>query len=189
MRTKQSSLPNPLAVPPSAAGLSGRLQCRLVFVRWRRHRSRVMSRPLKEFLQRWVINTVAVLVATYVVSGGMHYQKPLDLLVASLVLGLLNAFLRPLLLLLSLPFLIATLGLFTLVINAGLLYLVGWLLQPHFRVDSFMDAFWGALVITLVSIVLNTLTGTGGARFEFRRGQRRPPPRPPGDGKGPVIDV
>ncbi len=147
-----------------------------------------MSRSYKEFLRRWVINTLAVLIATYVVGSGIHYEKALDLFVASLVLGLLNAFLRPLLLLLSLPFLIATLGLFTLVINGLLLYLVGWLLKPHFRVDSFSAAFWGALVITLVSIILNSLTGAGDARLEFHRGKRGPPDRP-GNDQGPVIDV
>ncbi len=105
--------------------------------------------------------------------------------IASLVLGLLNSFARPLLLLLSLPFLVVTLGLFTLVINGFLLYLVGWLLQPHFRVDSFGAAFWGALVITFVSFVLNLLTGNGPSRIEFHRSRRRPPD----DGNGPIIDV
>ena len=54
---------------------------------------------LKEFLQRWAISVVAVLVATYLVKGGIHYEAPLDLLVASLVLGMLNVAVRPRLLL------------------------------------------------------------------------------------------
>jgi putative membrane protein len=139
-------------------------------------------------LQRWIVNTLAVLVASLVV-GGISYARPLDLLLASLVLGLLNAFVRPLLLLLSLPLLVVTLGLFTLVINALLLYLVGWLLHPNFRVDSFGSAFWGALIITFVSFLLNRLTGTAKLRFTVRRGRSRPPSNPAGPDDGPVIDV
>ena len=146
-----------------------------------------MPGPFKQFLQRWAINTVAVLVATYVVPG-IHYQGWLSLIVATFILGLLNTFLKPLMLLLSLPLLIFTLGLFTLVINALLLSFVSWLLAPKFQVDGFGHALLGALVISLVSIALNSLTGTGTSRVEFRRG-RRPPRNRPGDGGGPVIDV
>ena len=145
-----------------------------------------MSSPrgLKSFLQSWLICTLAVLVAAYVVPG-LRYQKPLDLVAASLLLGILNAVLRPLLLLLALPLLIFTLGLFMLVINALLLYLVGFLLQPHFSVENFWAAFWGALVISIVSVILNTVTGTGRAQVKIHR--QKPPPR--NDGSGPVIDV
>jgi putative membrane protein len=140
---------------------------------------------VKKFLQSWLINTLAVLVAVYLVKG-IHYEKPIDLAVATLLLGILNAVLRPILLLVALPLLIFTLGLFTLVINALVLYFVGNLLRPEFRVDTFWAAFWGALVISIVSLILNVLTGTGNARVRIER--RRPPTRGPG-GKGPVIDV
>lgn len=146
-----------------------------------------MSTPLKTFLQRWMINTLAVLVAVYIVDG-IHYQKTLDLFVASLLLGILNAFLRPILMLLSLPLLLFSLGLFMLAINALVLYFVGFLLKPHFHVDGAWAAFWGALVISFVSLVLNFLAGTGTARISVRRGGAKPPPDRP-DGKGPIIDV
>ena len=146
-----------------------------------------MSTKLKEFLQRWLITTVAVLVAAHIIPG-IHYDTWQALLVATLVLGLLTAFLRPLLLLLSLPLLLVTLGLFTLVINALLLLLVGSLVQG-FHVATFWDAFWGGLIISLVSLLLNSLTGTGGARVDVRRGQRPPGDKRDGDGGGPVIDV
>ncbi len=142
---------------------------------------------MKRFLQSWVINTLAVLVAVYVLRGGIHYQNPLDLCVASLLLGIFNAVLRPVLMLLALPLLIFTLGLFRLVINALLLYFVGFVLQPHFYVDGFWDAFWGALIISLISVVLHALTGTGGTRVRFEH-RRRPPDSGPGCG-GPVIDI
>ena len=141
---------------------------------------------LLRFLQSWIINTLAVALAVMILNGHIKYDTKLDLLLASLLLGILNAFVRPILMLIALPLLIFTLGLFTLVINALLLYLVGALLQPHFTVDSFWSAFLGALIISVVSIALNLLTGN--ARVNV---QRRPPgpPKNPGGGDGPVIDV
>lgn len=143
-------------------------------------------RALKQFLQRWIINTLAVLIAAQLVEG-IHYDTNTGLLVASLLLGILNVFIRPFMLLLSLPLVVFTLGLFTLVINAALLYFVGWLVKP-FHVDTFGAALWGALVISLVSLVLNSVTGTGGSRVQFRRVKPRPP-SDRDDGDGPVIDV
>lgn len=150
-----------------------------------------MNSALKPFLQRWLITTLAVLVAANLVKG-IHYDTVAGLFIASLLLGILNAFVRPFMLLLSFPFLIATLGLFVLFINAFLLYLVGQIVRS-FHVDSFGAAFWGGLVISLVSLAVNALTGTGGGRIQVRRGSStRPPSRPPSDGggpSGPVIDV
>jgi putative membrane protein len=149
-----------------------------------------MSPVLKAFLQRWLINTVAVLVAVYIVDG-IHYQNTLDLFVATLVLGILNTFLRPLLMLLSLPVLLLTFGLFMLFINATVLYFVGFLLKPHFHVTSFWSAFWGALVISVVSLALSAITGTGNMRVKVGSGGSDGPPRKGGEGggSGPVIDV
>ena len=141
---------------------------------------------MRRFIQSWLVSTLAVLVAGYVVSG-IHYQKPVDLFVASLLLGIFNAVLRPFLMLLTFPLMLFTLGLFRFVINGFLLYFVGSLLRPHFVVDGFWDAFWGALIISLVSSVLNVLTGTNRTRVKFQN-RRRPPDSGPG-GSGPVIDV
>jgi putative membrane protein len=146
-----------------------------------------MNVGLKSFLQRWIISTVAVLLATYLVPG-IHYDKPLDLLVATLLLGILNTFLRPLLMVLSLPFLILTLGLFTFVINALLLFIVGKLMAPHFQVAGFGTAFLAAFVISIISLVLNTITGSGNSKIEVRRQKTTPPPKNDDKG-GPVIDV
>jgi putative membrane protein len=106
--------------------------------------------------------------------------------VTSLVLGILNAFIRPILMLLALPLLIFTLGLFTLVINALLLYFVSFLLGNHFAIDSFGAAFLGALVISIVSLLLNLITGGSSARVRVQH--RRRPPDSDGGG-GPVIDI
>jgi putative membrane protein len=139
---------------------------------------------MSSFLQRWVITTIAVLAAAHVVDG-IRYDSIFGLVVASLLLGILNAFVRPVMLLLSLPLLVFTLGLFTLVINAVLLYLVGQI--KDFHVDSFGAAFWGALIISLISMVANALLG-GNKDPRARPGGS--PRRPPRDtGSGPVIDV
>ncbi|HEY3760780.1 MAG TPA: phage holin family protein [Verrucomicrobiae bacterium] len=139
-------------------------------------------KKLFRFLGNWAINTLAVAVLKH----HINYQHWSDLLLASLILGLLNAFVRPILLLLALPLLIFTLGLFTLVINALLLFFVGVLMQPNFRVDSFWSAFIGALIISVVSIFLNAMTGN--ARVTVRRGPPRSPP-PPKKNDDDVIDV
>jgi putative membrane protein len=149
-----------------------------------------MSPPLKLFLQRWLINAIAVLVAASIVPGIEHTTFP-ALLVASLLLGILNALLRPLLVLLSLPLVIFSLGLFTLVINALLLMLVGQLVKS-FHVESFWAAFWGGLIISLVSLILNTFTGTGEKRIDLRSPRsfrRRDDHEHRGPGGGSVIDI
>jgi putative membrane protein len=145
-----------------------------------------MSPKVKRFLASWAINTLAVGLAGLIMHNHIHYQKPIHLLAASLLLGILNAVLKPLIMLLAFPLLVLTLGLFMFVINALLLYFVGFLLHPYFSVDTFGSAFLGALIISIVSVVLNTLTGTGNSRVRVQRGNR--PPSDPG-GDGPVIDV
>jgi len=146
-----------------------------------------MSPKLKKFIASWVINTLAVAIASCIVPH-IRYDRFTDLIIASLLLGILNAFLKPFLMFIALPLLVFTLGLFMFVINALLLFLVGSILKG-FHVDTFWAAFWGALIISIVSVVLNSLTGVGKARVQVRRGNR-PPPRDSGPGGGgPVIDV
>jgi putative membrane protein len=143
----------------------------------------------RRFLKTWAINTLAVLLAVKIVPGitiAGGFAAPI---LTALLLGILNAFIRPIMMLLALPLLIFTLGLFTLVINALLLRVVAFLLPAdYFHVENFWAAFLGALVISIVSMALNLLTG--GTRVSVRR---RPPPPPPsggsGSGGGPVIDV
>ena len=100
-----------------------------------------MSPKLKKFVQSWIINTLAVLIAVYVVPG-IQFKDPtrgdqlLAALMTALVLGILNAFIRPILMLFALPVIVFTLGLFMLVINGLLLYLVGIVLKEHFEVAS-----------------------------------------------------
>jgi putative membrane protein len=145
------------------------------------------TRQSLRFLQSWIINTLAVFLTVIILRDHIRYGDKLEnLLIASFLLGVLNAFVRPILMLIALPLLIFTLGLFTLVINALLLCFLTVLL-PFFHVDSFGYAFVGAILISVISMALNLFTGN--ARVSV---QRRKPPEPPknsGGGDGPVIDV
>lgn len=148
------------------------------------------TKQLVRFLKTWLISTFAVLVAVQIVHG-IHFRDPglLAPVLTALVLGILNAFLRPILVIFALPLLILTLGLFMLVINALMLCFVSWLMHPYFQIDTFGAAVLGALVISLISGALNLLTGNTNARIRIQR--RAPPPDKKSDpgGSGPVIDV
>lgn len=110
------------------------------------------------FLIRWLINAAALWVAVQIVPGVSYQGDWTYLLFVALVFGLLNALLRPLLTVLTCPLLILTLGLFTFVINAIILLLtsaVAKSLGVGFHVAGFWAAFWGALVVSIVSVMLS----------------------------------
>ena len=116
---------------------------------------------MRHFVFRWAITTVAVMVAAFVIDG-IRYDSVSALLSAALLLGILNAFLRPILLLLMAPLIILTLGLFIFVVNALMLLLVNDLVHG-FHVDHFGSAFWGAILISVVSWILSAFfRGTDG---------------------------
>ena len=108
---------------------------------------------MRHFVFRWAITTVAVMVAASMIKG-IRYDSPGALIGAALLLGILNAFLRPILLLLMAPLIILTLGLFIFVVNGLMLLLVNDLVHG-FHVDGFGSAFWGAILISLVSWILS----------------------------------
>ena len=107
------------------------------------------------FLTRLVAVTLAVLAAEYLFKGSIVVADWQSAVLVALVLSLLNMFVRPILILLTLPFNLITLGLFTLVINAFLLLCTSWLLKTKFQVHGFMAAFWGSLVISIVSSLIH----------------------------------
>jgi putative membrane protein len=120
------------------------------------------------FAWRLIINAVAVLAAAMIVPG-IHLQAAsrnatqhdwVTLAAVALIFGVVNVIIRPILLVLTLPLTIVTLGLFTFVVNALMLLLTSWVahgLHIAFRVDGFVPAFLGALIITVVSFVLSRL--------------------------------
>jgi putative membrane protein len=112
------------------------------------------------FLVRLLVNAAALWVATRIVPGVTFDGGPLPMLGVALVFGVLNASLRPLAKILTFPLIIATLGIFALVINGLMLWLTSSLsstLGFGFHVSGFWAAFWGALVVSLVSLVLSLL--------------------------------
>ena len=114
---------------------------------------------MNRIVLRWVTNAVALAVAAYIVPGIEIVGRPAWATVAvmAVLFGLVNAFVRPVLKLLTCPLVVASLGLFVLVLNGLMLWLAAWLgnrFDVGFRVAGFWPAFWGALIISLVSIVM-----------------------------------
>jgi putative membrane protein len=141
---------------------------------------------MNPFWKRWLVTTIGVIAAARIVPG-IAYESLGWLIFASLLLGICNAVVRPVLTLLALPLVIMTLGFFILIINALLLYFVGGILEPHFRIAGFGSAFWGSIVIGFVSFFVNRMI-----KDEKPPGPPNPPAarsKKPDLGKGPVIDV
>ena len=110
-------------------------------------------------IARWIINAAALLLVAYLYPG-VTVASFWAAMLAALVLGLVNALIRPLLVLLTLPVTVLTLGLFLLVINAAMLLLAAWIARQvgiGFHVDGFGAALLGSLVISLVSFLLSLL--------------------------------
>lgn len=148
-----------------------------------------MTPVLKKFVQTWLINTFAVLV-TVTVLPHFHCEPKGAVFLVSLLLGILNTFLRPLMMLVALPLVLYTLGLFLVVINGCLIYMVDWIMGTAFEVDGFGWAMLGSVLIGVIALILNVVTGNTNAQLKVRRQQRPPDTRGrDGGGDGPVIDV
>lgn len=104
---------------------------------------------MRYLLLRLFLNALGLVVAASVVSA-IDFESPWAVLTAAIVVGFVNALVRPVLFVLTLPLTILTLGLFTLVLNALLLQLVSWLVAG-FHVEGFRAAFFGAIILSLVS--------------------------------------
>lgn len=120
---------------------------------------------MRNLLLRLIVNAIALYAATKVGIPGLSFNGDLTtIVIVAFIFGLVNALVRPLLSLLTCPLIVITLGLFTLIINAVMLALTGWIagqLNLHFTVDGFAAAFVGALVVSIVSLVLTMLLGEG----------------------------
>ena len=116
-----------------------------------------INNPVVRFLMFWGVNTLSLWVADDLFDG-MTLQTAQSLFIAGLLLGIVNTFLRPLLVILTLPLSMVTLGLFVLVINALMLLLVAWLV-PGFYIAGFWSGFFVALFVSVFSLILNSLIG------------------------------
>lgn len=127
-----------------------------------------MNAPIVQLLVRWVVLALGVMLATKIVPGIACNDGP-TLVVVVLLLSFFNAILKPLLVLFTLPFIVFTLGLGVVLINALLFLLVGELVNG-FVVESFWSALGGSLVVSLTNGLVSVLTRSGGGP---------PRPRPP----------
>lgn len=122
------------------------------------------------FVVRLLINAVGLWVAAAIVPG-IAFTGPWTLLFAALLVGVVNALIRPIVVVLTLPLTIVTLGVFLLVVNAAMFGLVAWML-PGFTVDGFFAALFGWLIVSVVSWVASWLIGPKG-RYEVIIVERR----------------
>jgi putative membrane protein len=113
-------------------------------------------------LVNWILSALAVWIVAHVIHG-FHVSGAISALIAALVIGFVNATLGAFLKIITFPLTVITLGIFWLVINAAMLELASAIV-PGFHVDSFIAAFWGAIVLSLVNMILRWLVGTGEAR-------------------------
>ena len=123
------------------------------------------------FLIRLLINAIALWLATKFIDGISFDGDLVFLLVVALIFGVVNAIVKPLLIFLTFPFLIITLGLFLLVLNGALLWLTGAISDAAnlgFHVDGFGAAFLGGLVVSVVSVVLSLMVGSDSRRKTSR---------------------
>lgn len=112
------------------------------------------------FLLRAAITALGLWVASEIFSG-LSFDSASQLIVAALLLGIVNAFVRPLAFILTLPLTVLTLGLFLLVLNAAMVGLVAWLV-PGFEIAGFWTAVGAALVVSLVSWAASSAIGSSG---------------------------
>jgi len=127
---------------------------------------------LRSVILKWLITSLAIFAAIYLVPG-IHFTGPgWQLGIIAAIFSMVNLLLRPILMLITCPMIILTLGLFSVAINALMLMLtanVAIYLGIEYSIDSFTTAFIGALVISFTSLILNMLAGEGSVRVEVRR--------------------
>ncbi|MEA3360498.1 MAG: phage holin family protein [Thermodesulfobacteriota bacterium] len=119
---------------------------------------------MRGIIVRWIMLTAAIMFASYVIEG-IHVRGFFSALFAAAMLGFLNSFFRPILIIITLPVNILTLGLFTFVINAMLLKMASGVIQG-FEVYGFWSAVFGSLIISAVSWLLSSFI-SGQGRVEY----------------------
>jgi len=125
---------------------------------------------LERLAVRWAFNVAALFVAAWVLSGISYGNDSWSLLIAAIVFTLVNAFVKPILAILSIPFIIVTLGIFYFLINVLMLYITDWLVSD-FQIDTFWWAVLGAIIVSIVNGILHMIFGDPGE-------QRRRPAEP-----------
>ncbi len=111
---------------------------------------------MEGLLVRWVSNVAALFVAAWLLAGVDYGDQWWTLLIAAAVFTLVNALVKPIVTILSIPFIVVTLGIFYFLINVLMLYVTDWLV-PDFRLESFGSAALAAIIVSLVNAVLHPL--------------------------------
>jgi putative membrane protein len=124
---------------------------------------------MRDFLVRVIINAIAIFITAALIPGITVSNDILPLLLVGIVLTLVNALLKPILLFLSCPAVILTLGLFVLVINGFVLQIAAYFAGDAFNVENFWAAFLGGIVMALVNMLLEGLLGDSKAKTETRQ--------------------
>jgi len=109
---------------------------------------------MPKLLVRWVCNVIALFVAAWILSGISYGDQWWTLFIAAAVFTLVNAWVKPILAVLSIPFIIVTLGLFYFLINVLMLYLTDWIV-PDFEIKTFWWAVLAAIIVSIVNGLLN----------------------------------
>jgi putative membrane protein len=128
---------------------------------------------LRRIVLQWLITTLAVFAAMYLVPGITFDGPGWQLGIIAMIFSVINQLLKPILLLMTCPMVVLTLGLFTVVINAILLLITAYFadfLGINFAIDTFTTAIFGALVVSFTTLVLNLLSGEGNVRVHMQRG-------------------
>jgi len=112
---------------------------------------------MKDIIKKWFILSLGIYIASALLTG-FSADTATAIIVASALLGIMNVFIKPVLLLITLPINLLTLGLFTFIINAVLLYFVSWIVQGVI-IDSFLTALVASIIISIISVTVEWLFG------------------------------
>lgn len=127
---------------------------------------------LRRITLQWLITTLAIFAAMYLVPGITFDGPGWQLGIIAMIFSVINQLLKPILTLLTCPMIVLTLGLFTVVINAVLLLITAYFadfLGINFAIDTFSTAFFGALVVSFTTLLLNLLSGEGNVHVQVHR--------------------
>jgi putative membrane protein len=128
---------------------------------------------MRGLLIRWVVTALALWLTATIVPSLVTIRNAGAAIVAALVLGLVNAIVRPILLLLTLPFTIVTIGLFIFILNAAMFGLAALITGKGFEVHGFWGALVGSLLVSVISLVLNMIIGETGKPKKLESGYNK----------------
>jgi len=110
---------------------------------------------MRKFFLSWSINIISFFIVSRLING-FHFQNFMSIFLTSIAFGIVNAMLKPLLIFLSLPFMLVTFGIFLFVINAALLEVVAFFVRG-FSIDSFLTAIVGSFLLSLISFIISLI--------------------------------